>query len=581
MADTPGPRPAGAPGVVGSSLGRIDKLARRIPAPQHRLVLAALIWAGWAVLLEVARIASHNGWFYYHGGDATWYYTSAWVLAHGHIPQGYISYGYSLLLAPVAYVAGPNILVGTPAIVALNVLVLGPIALLCVFGITRMIGGRRFAYIATLAWIVFPVAVIHYFLPSYHSQYVDETLPPALGLTARGDFPSLVLLLVATYFAFRVIARPTDLDGIACGLAIGFAIAVKPSNALFLPAPIVAFALARRPRTLAVAAVGIVPSLIGLAFWKEHGLGHQPVLSPGALASPVGMLADFSLFGLHIGRYVPVSWSHLSHNLDGFREWTRSLWLIVLVALGGLLGLARRSIAMAAFVGLWLASFLVIKGSSPVVNFDEGTFLTHMIPAFPAFFLLLVSTPFLVPRIGRRLLGSAEEPKPGVTWPSRIAAGVLALASVIAALVVVVLPPLTAPAAVDELNQNLYLPLDRFPLSVKVSGDTVRLSWPSQRPAGSRVSYAVFRDPPGAVVCTPVPHAASACTYPGTNQVGSVPETRSSWLDHPPPGRWEYRVALSASPSPQQHSWNYIVLSRPVEVVRSGSRTVTTASVRA
>jgi hypothetical protein len=568
MDDTSSPRLTRVTGVVTRGLGRFDELARRLPTLGPWLVVAALVVASWAVLLEVGRIAAHNGWFYFHGGDATWYYTSAWILAHGHIPQGYIGYGYPLLIAPVAYVAGPSILAGTPTIVVFNALVLGPIALLCVFGIARMIGGRGFAYLASLVWVVFPVAVIHYFLPGYHSQYVDETLPPALGLTARGDFPSLVLLLVAAYFAFRVIARASDLDGIACGLAIGLAIVVKPSNALFLPAPIVALLLARRPRSLALAGLGILPSLVGLAFWKENGLGHLPVFSPGALASPVGMLADLSLFGLHVGRYVPLSWSHVTHNIDGFGVWTQSLLAIELVAIGGLLGLGRRSLAMAAFAGLWLASFVVVKGSSPGINFEDGTFLTHMIPAFPAFFLLLVSTPLVVPRLGRRLLGSAERPEPSATLASRIAVAVLAFASVAGALVVMVLPPLTAPAAVYETNQNLYLPLGQFALFVKARGATVRLRWPSQRPAGTHVSYAVFRDPPGAVACTPVPHAASSCTYPGTNQVGSVPQTRSSWLDHPPPGRWVYRVALSASPSRRQHSWDYIMLSRAVAIVR-------------
>ena len=38
----------------------------------------------------------------YSGGDDSWYYTSAWVLGHGHVPQGSIGYGYSFLLAPLA-----------------------------------------------------------------------------------------------------------------------------------------------------------------------------------------------------------------------------------------------------------------------------------------------------------------------------------------------------------------------------------------------------------------------------------------------------------------------------------------------
>lgn len=195
--------------------------------PPGWAVLAALVCGNWVVMFAVARIALHNGWYYFHGGDATWYYTSAWVLAHGHIPQSYIGYEYSLLIAPFAYFAGPNILVGTPAIVLFNAIILTPVALLCIYGIACMVGGRLFAYLVSLVWIVFPVAVIHYFLASYHTFYVDETLPPALGLTARGDFPSLVLLLVATYFTFRLFARPSDLDALACGLAIGLAIALS------------------------------------------------------------------------------------------------------------------------------------------------------------------------------------------------------------------------------------------------------------------------------------------------------------------------------------------------------------------
>ena len=31
-----------------------------------------------------------------------------------------------------------------------------------------MLGGRAFAYLATLLWVVFPVLVIHYFLADYH-----------------------------------------------------------------------------------------------------------------------------------------------------------------------------------------------------------------------------------------------------------------------------------------------------------------------------------------------------------------------------------------------------------------------------
>ena len=93
------------------------------------------------------------------------------------------------------------------------------------------------------------------------------------------------------------------------------------------------------------------------------------------------------------------------------------------------------------------------------------------------------------------------------------------------------------------------------------------MSWPSQRTSGSRVWYAIFRDRPDRLTCTPVPHAATACDYPATNLVGSVPGTRSSWVDHPPPGPWVYRVSLTASPSKQFIGDDYILLSSPTQIV--------------
>ena len=128
------------------------------------------------------------------------------MLGHGHIPFAAIGYGYPILLAPLALIGGSSLVAGLPLVVALNMLVLWPVALLCVYGISKAIGGRGFAYLATLAWVVFPLASIPYFYGRYHVKLVDQTLPSALGLVATGDFPSMVLLLVAAYFALRAIS---------------------------------------------------------------------------------------------------------------------------------------------------------------------------------------------------------------------------------------------------------------------------------------------------------------------------------------------------------------------------------------
>ena len=73
-------------------------------------------------------------------------------------------------------------------------LVLGPIALLCVYGIASRIGGRLLGYWASLLWVVAPFAAIPLFVGRYHERWIEQFLPQALGLTAMADFPSMVLV---------------------------------------------------------------------------------------------------------------------------------------------------------------------------------------------------------------------------------------------------------------------------------------------------------------------------------------------------------------------------------------------------
>ena len=158
---------------------------------------------------------------------------------------------------------------------------LAPIALVCIYGITRMFASRLYAYVVSLLWVLAPVVVIHYFLADYHSRYVDLTLPSAIGLTGLGDYPSMVVLLVAAYFLLRAIATAATLDAVAAGLAAGLALAVKPANALFLPAVLVALAVARKPAS-SDRRSSLIPSLLGLAMWKYRGLGYLPAFSRAA-----------------------------------------------------------------------------------------------------------------------------------------------------------------------------------------------------------------------------------------------------------------------------------------------------------
>ena len=296
--------------------------------------------------------------------------------------------------------------------------------------------------------------------------------------------------------------------------------------------------------------------------WKYRGLGYLPAFSHPPGPSPA-TVAPVPL-GINVHRYVSLDWWHLHHNLDSIREYTWSQRMVYWAALAGIVGLARRSYVAAALAATWLASYLVIKGTSRQVDFVNGSFMTHLIAAFPAYFMLAISVPFLVPIYGRRRPPAAVGPETSHRVP-KIAVSVLGFLAVVGFLVVALLPTLDSPAAARNLNANLYLPLDGFSVGSLQSHGAVTLSWKRQQPGGSRASYAIFRDRSDRAICVPVRHAAADCTYFGT-RVAAVKGNVTSWVDHPPPGTWAYRVALSATPVGPQVPTDYILLSRPVTV---------------
>ena len=542
---------------TGRLLGRLDVATARIPP---WAVLGPLVVAGWLVVAFVAHAAVHTGWLYYNGGDATWYYTTAWTLAQGQLPYGAIGYGYSMVLAPFARIAGPSMLAGLPYAILFNVIVLGPIALLSVYGIAKLIAGRRFAYLASALWVLAPLLAIPYFVLKYHRRYVGETLPPTLGLTMLGDFPSMVALLVAAYFAFRAISSGRGDDALTSGLAAGLAIAVKPSNGTFLPALFLGLLLARRPRACVLAAAGLAPTLLCLALWKERGLGHLPLLFVPSQALALGPGPQPLGLTVHLSNYLHFNWHVLTHNIDGLREFTWSKRLIEWSLVAGAIALVRRSLAGAALIVAWLAAYVLLKGGT-VASFTAGSFFRYLSPAFPAAFLLAISVPLLLPIAGRKLAAAGDP----TTWPvtERARRGVLgagALLSIAPLVPILALPQQSTQIATTFPSQSLFVPANTFALHASTSGGAVRLSWPSQSSGGSRVEYEVYRSHTDLLICQR-PGGSILCAYPpDPTHVVQAPH----WNDRPAPGRWTYRVAVVAGvPVPELDPF---LLSRPVTV---------------
>ena len=95
-----------------------------------------------------------------------------------------------------------------------------------------------------------PFAVIPLWRDDYHERYIEQFLPGALGLTGLADFQSMVLLLLGSVFFLRSLQTRAPLEAVAAGLVVGFAVGTKPSNGLFVLAPVTAALVARNIRPL-------------------------------------------------------------------------------------------------------------------------------------------------------------------------------------------------------------------------------------------------------------------------------------------------------------------------------------------
>jgi hypothetical protein len=558
-------------------------IARRQPWS----VLGPLLVLQWICLLVFALRAEHNGWLYYQGGDQSFYWTGAHQLSQWTLPVALVGYSWSYLLIPIAFFAGANVLSGLPVVIVLNALILLPVALLCVYGIATRIAGRVFGYWAAFLWVLVPYVTIPMFDQRYHEKYVDITLPQSLGLTVLGDFPSMVFLLVTAYLVVRALDTQDWTDAVLAGLTGGFAIGLKPSNALFFGAAVLCLVVARRWTQTAAFAAALVPGLFLLALWKQRGLGELPAFSStgtggsgGSLAAigadaPVGSLIS------PVRRYVDLNWHQLHQNIDGVREFFWAVRPLEFVPLAGLLAIGRRSWPKAILVFGWFMTFLLIKGTDDKANIEDASFFRLLMPSFPAFLLLLASIPLLVPSFSwtRRAF-----PVPLPALPTRRPGRRLLAA---AAAVLVVLPLIVIAGAIPQSNaeavtyrlQDVYVPVQSFRLRANPSGGSVRLTWnaPSTSNSGTKVFYTVLRSRPvttdpdndnrrtvDGLSCKERRHGAPlSCDLVMTHLSTT---TARRYDDRPPPGRWTYRVGMTANWLNDTSLGDVMIVSDPLTV---------------
>jgi hypothetical protein len=545
---------AGAGEIVEGRPGtEYPTLTARVSSWRPWRVLVGVIVCEWVLVLGLAVTVRHNGWVYYQGGDQLWYYTLGRQLVHGQLWQTSVGYLWSFVLAPIAGIAGPDLVSALPAVVLLDVLVLLPIAILALYGIGARLGGRLFGYWALFVWLVLPFVGIKFTNSGYHQRYTELLLPQGFGLTAMADFPTMVAVLVSIYFATKALTDRTSTlsDGAAVGTAAGIAIAIKPSAALFILGPLLAFVLARQSRMLVAAALAMALPIVTLAVWKARGLGQLPLLSAHGGRPPAGLAAIGPVAGLNLRPYFgDLSLHQLALNIDLLREHFWSGHVAVWLLLAGLVAIARRSPLVGALVGGAALPFAIIKGSYPQANFEDGSLFRILMPIYPFFALGIAALPFLIPGFTRRL----RDFEPVWSGPSaRTRAALVGVSLVLTALIPLAVTATASTSggsarAATAVATEMPIPVDvDIGLRARVVDGQVLLQWRRQHPIGGAVFYHVWRSTETSargLECSKTTGAESCVLDYGT-EVGLTRDPAR--YDKPTPGTWVYRVGVAAN----------------------------------
>lgn len=535
------------------SAGRVSQVAAR-----PRLVVGALTVTHWAAVLAFALLVRHNGLVYYQGGDQIGYTTTASLISDGHLPPTFVGYGWVAALLPAAWFVGPDYVSFLPWVWFVNIGLLAPLAIACVYALARRLGGAVLGLTGAALWVAAPFLAIPLFRDDYHDRYVEQFLPQALGLGGLADYPSMVCLLAAAYLTVRTLDGGGWTWAAAAGLAAGVAASLKPANLLFLAGPAAAFLLMRHRRSAVPYLAALAPSLLLLLLWKIRGLGGLP-----ALAAPETRIAaerTLGGLGVDVGRYVDYDLDVLRRNMAGLREYFWSARLVQWIPFAGTFAVARRSLPVAALLSAWFFAFLLTKGTVTQSTVDSGTFFRLMMPSFPAYFLLFAAIPLLAPTLLRRRVGGeVAAPAP---LPRRPLAAVAAVA-VAVPLVLTLAPRPISDADPQAISiDNILVPVDaRIAVDVAAEGGRRTVTWRHNDYSPTDVFYRVFRTGADGRELDCIGDAARECRL----EMLTIASTRARrYVDESPPPGAVYRIGVATNWRDDIGGGDVIAVSQPI-----------------
>ncbi len=254
------------------------------------------------------------------------------------------------------------------AIEVLNVVVLGPLAVVCAYRIATRVGGVALGSWTLLVWVAAPWLVHAFALGSYDTTVRDHVLPLALGLTTEPGYASGVALLTTA----ALLAAPERREAAAAGVSASLGILLVPEALVFLVPVAVALLAARRRQELGVLLLAAAPALLVVAVWRQPAFGE-------------------------------LSLEALRANFGGLREYFFSQRLIQWLPVAGAIAVGRRSLPLALLLGGWFGAWVATGATRVGVGLENGELVRVLLPALPACVLLAAALPLLVPTLATRL----------------------------------------------------------------------------------------------------------------------------------------------------------------------------------
>jgi hypothetical protein len=306
----------------------------------------------------------------------------------------------------------------------------------------------------------------------------------------------------------------------------------------------------------------MLPGVAALTMWKRNGIGAVPLLNPSGGGGGGGATPSNTVNGA--GRYVNVDWHHIGENLHALGQVFWSVRLLEFLLLAGSIGLIVRARAKGFAIVAWFVAFALIKGGVAFANVYDTSLYRFLLPAWPAWILIVSGVIFCWPGGPMRRLRQRTEDQQRTAAIKPLRWPILAVVSLVFALgplvVAATVSPIMAETAAQIHLLDAPVPIVDFQLRARRTGPhEVTLEWSRIHTNRATGWYEVYKGKTDGCFYMRPGHRSN-CLF-SMQRIGASRTT--TFQDTQAVGRPLYRVALTAGLRIDPDTTGHLLLSKP------------------